>query len=405
LNILVIAPYSFPEGMAATNRIIAYAKGLIMNGANVDIIIPFPTDLFKNKILPNEGYFEGIFYKYAVSRYKSKYKILRGISSYTGLRNIWGYIKSFLVIIQLNKKSHYQCVITSTDNLLSLIIYSMTTKFLRCSLIYIYDEYPTPIRHKLKNKIPRWKEYSYAFILRNFSGYISISNELRKYYSTLCQKPTFIMSGIYDASRFIDKAEEKNNKYTQLERYLCYMGNMELSKDDVDNIIKAFALVKKDFPYLVLKLFGCPNVQEKKILQNLISELKIENKVVLMGIVNSIHVPEILSKAFLLVSSQPNTIRAKGGFPTKLCEYLASGIPTILTDVGENNTYIKDNIHAFFVKPNDPIAYANKIREIIENYESSLAIANNGRQFVNQNYSHFIVGKKLLKFIDGIEKK
>ena len=48
-NIVIIAEYPFPVGIAPTNRILAYSRGLIQSGANVDVVIPIPTDKKKRK--------------------------------------------------------------------------------------------------------------------------------------------------------------------------------------------------------------------------------------------------------------------------------------------------------------------------------------------------------------------
>ena len=38
-NILILYIYAFPFGGAATNRILAYAKGMIVNGAKVTVVV------------------------------------------------------------------------------------------------------------------------------------------------------------------------------------------------------------------------------------------------------------------------------------------------------------------------------------------------------------------------------
>ena len=132
---------------------------------------------------------------------------------------------------------------------------------------------------------------------------------------------------------------------------------------------------------------------------NLILSLNLEKRVFLKGGVNSDIVPQILKQAYILVSSQPDTKRASGGFPTKMGEYMAAGVPALLTDVGENAKYIKDGVHTFFSKPGDHIAYAKKLTYIIENYEHALKVATNGKKYLVDNFSHIHKGRELLEFI------
>jgi len=56
ISILLLQPY--PNGMACTNRIHNYAKGITELGGNVKILIPKPTEGYdtkaKNKIVTGE---------------------------------------------------------------------------------------------------------------------------------------------------------------------------------------------------------------------------------------------------------------------------------------------------------------------------------------------------------------
>ena len=396
-NVLIISIYSVQFGLAPINRIIAYAKGLQFNGAYVQILNPFPTDLEKNGVkLSDHGIHEGIPYHYTSGRYKSKKKLLRALSFITGYRKILGYITSYIEIFERYRTNKIDFVIISTDEIKSLFFFSLISKLISAHPIFIFDEYPTPIRHKLKNKIPKIKEYLYSKVLKYIDAYISISGELKRYYTTLCFKPTFILPVIVDVSRFTEivvsspKIEDK---------YLCYMGNMELSKDDVDNIIKAFSLLDEKFNSIKLRLYGNPCANTKKYLEELIISLNLQDRVYLMGRVDSQQVPQILKNAYVLVSSQPNTKRAAGGFPTKLGEYLATGVPTLLTDVGENGKYVNNNHHVFFSKPDDYVAYAKRLSDILNNYDLAINIGLNGKKYILENYSHLKKGEELLKFL------
>lgn len=402
-NIAVLSVYPFPIGLATTNRILAYSKGLVENGISVNIFIPFPTDSLSERKSLNEdrGYYQGIEYFYTSGRFRSKYKLFRIISLLTRYRRIKGYFSSIIAIVNSNKISHYRCLIVSTDTIISLFIYSILCKIINIKSVFIFDEYPIPIRHKLKNKIPIWKEFMYKLVLKYFSAYISISDELRNYYQSICKKPTFILPVIIDVSRFNDMNIEE---FDSVPKYLCYMGNLELSKDNVDNIIKAFSIIENKYPDLEFHIYGAPRLTTKKYLIELINSLHLGKKVLLKGIVQSLDVPRVLKQAKILVSSQPDTKRASGGFPTKLGEYLASGVPTLLTDVGEISKYVTDKKHLFFVKPNDEVSYSEKLEFILENYDYACEVAAKGKKFVIDQYSHIKKCKELGEFIFHLEK-
>ena len=49
--------------------------------------------------------------------------------------------------------------------------------------------------------------------------------------------------------------------------------------------------------------------------------------------------------------ARPDSRQARGGFPTKLGEYLATGKPVCVTKVGEITVYLEDNVSAFLAEP------------------------------------------------------
>lgn len=402
MNICVVSPYPFPYGLAASNRIVAYTKGLVANGATVKVYLPFPSELpnKSNSGNTNSGQFEDIYYCYTSGKFKSQFRWLRGIAIYSGYRKIKGYITSILQINIDNRKKHITHIIISFDSILYLLIYASLGHLIKAKILFIFDEYPTPIRHKLKIKIPKYKQFLYRHVLKMTDGYISISDNLKSFYNNLCPKRTFILSSITNFKHF-DISESKYSIRLK-ERYICYMGNMELTKDNVDLIIKAFSLIYSKYPDLYLYLYGAPNHKTYKYLQSIIEQFKLETKILIKGQIHYNDVPSILKQALILVSSQPNTMRAFGGFPTKLAEYMATGIPVVLTDVGENSKYIKNNVHVFFVKPNDIVEYATKLEYILDNYADSLKVAQNGRKLIKDNFSAEIKGYELLTFLSNL---
>jgi len=91
---------------------------------------------------------------------------------------------------------------------------------------------------------------------------------------------------------------------------------------------------------------------EHKLKQK-VNQMGLSNYVVFKGSKSRNEIPEILAISSILVLTRVKTARSDGGFPTKLGEYLASGKPVILTNVGEINEYIIDRVNAFLVEPNN----------------------------------------------------
>lgn len=399
MKIAVITKYSFPYGMAATNRIAAYTKGLSMTKAEISVIVVEPTDNFVKKKVLNYGKYGNVRYFYPSGRYKSKMKIFRALSILSGFRFLYGIYRTFIFIV----KNKQDIIIISNDTPIFIFVYSVISKLTKANTVFIFDEFPIPIRHKLKDQISKFKELFYKFVLRNIDAYISISETLGVFYNKITTRPTFILPIIVDTDRFL---QEYNNKYIDYEKNtykeIVYVGNMELSKDNVDIIIKAFSILSSKYSFLKLTLYGTPSADTNAKLQKLIYDKGLQEKVLIKGKVHSTIVSKVLANAYILVSSQPYTKRASGGFPTKLGEYLISGTPSLLCDVGENAKYVIDGIHCYFVKPNDYIEYANKLEYIINHYEQAVIVGNNGKKFIQDKYSHRTAGLNLKHFLDDI---
>ena len=397
MKIAVINIYNFPVGMAPTTRIIGYCKGLVELGCQVDIVSIIPKSE-SDKNIPLTGVCDGGNYYHFSHAPSCNIPVVRSVFwryfDYLCLKRALNFIKDS------DKKHPYDAIIMSFDETGRFKAILPTLKKLqRAKIIAIADEYPIPIRHYLKPSVPESKLKKYRSVYKNIDGRILMTTKLQNFYDTnVCPKPTLILSTIVDIDRFKDLKKEKQER-----DYLCYMGNMELSKDNVDNIIEAFALVADKYPSLDLHLYGAPNKQTKQYLEDIIKKHDLHNRVFLKGRVDYAMVPQILKNAKILVSSQPNTKRAEGGFPTKLGEYMMTGVPTLLTNVGEISEYVQDGINAYLVAPENPQLYANKISYILDNYLEALKVAEVARNYIINKFSMLSAGKRIIDYLNDTQ--
>jgi len=237
---------------------------------------------------------------------------------------------------------------------------------------------------------------------------ITMTKTLKDYYNKeFGEKPTYIMNTIVNTSRFVyNEVEPKCTVLDKNDRImLCYMGNMELEKDNIGNIIMAINQLRMEFPEITLHLYGTPREKSRTIIENLIAKYELESHIQYKGRVQFNEVPDVLVGYDVLVTSQPKTKRAAGGFPTKLGEYLMTGVPTIATDVGEISEYVKDGIHLFLVEPENPKAYAERLHYILKNYSQAIEIAMAAKAFVKDMFSCENVTKEVALFIkENVEK-
>lgn len=389
MKIGVLNGFPFPEGLAATTRIIAYCKGLVEAGVECEIYT-FSWHISNNLqpvgVVENIPYFIGHVTKPHRNKL-IKYIVDRPQNKCNTLRNIY----------KSHKHLPFDFMLVSWDNINDLKYFLPRLQKMNIKLIFVSDEYPDAIR-RLKEAVPESDINQYRQLLNYFCGRILMTKALQTFYDKInSTSPTCILSSIVDVNRFNNVEKKGNHK-----PYLCYMGNFQLAKDNVDNIVKAFSIISKHYPDHELLLYGAPSAEDRRVVQNLINELHMNEKIKIMGRVDYKMVPEILANADVLVASQPVTKRAEGGFPTKMAEYMMTGVPTILTDVGEIHEYITDGVNAYMVEPMNPKAYAEKLDYILTHRKDAESVAQKGKDYILSNYSSKAAGLRIKDFLNTL---
>ena len=165
-------------------------------------------------------------------------------------------------------------------------------------------------------------------------------------------------------------------------------------------LISAFSRVSKKHDDYVLKLYGDgPNKNEIK---KQIIDLKLKNKVLLMGESKNIKNDIYKSSIFVLSSDYE-------GMPNALMEAMALGIPCISTDCpcGGPRYLIKNGENGILVDTNDEDNLAQAINNLIEDEELAKKISYNSNKIVDR-LNPEIINKEweryILKIIYNDEK-
>jgi glycosyltransferase involved in cell wall biosynthesis len=109
--------------------------------------------------------------------------------------------------------------------------------------------------------------------------------------------------------------------------------------------------------------------------------------------------PKYLCNAAVLALARPTSLQAQYGFPTKLGEYLATGRPVVVTDVGEIGKFLRDGENAYIVQPNNAEAFAAKLDYVLANYETAKRVGSKGKETAIVNFDCHTHGKRIVDFI------
>lgn len=400
MRIAFITNEGFPSGMATTNRILSLALGLVEIGNDVTIFCVRPTEKKGKRINTNvEGSHKGVKYVYTAGTIDwPSSKIQKFLISVKGFL---GFFKHYRNI------SKFNFVICTTSSILSNYYYTKLFKRDYTVALLAVDEYPHVVRNKLEYPKVFAKLYL-KYFYRLFDGLIVMTRPLMGYYEKLI-RDNAIMVHIpmtVEVERFLNVDE----KSPIAGDYIAYCGNLgQNEKDGVPILIRAFSSVHKKFPNIKLVIIGGtnPSIQEQTLnkLKELTQSLNIEHNVVFTGKVHRDEIPKYLFNARLLALARPESLQAQGGFPTKLGEYLATGVPVVVTKVGEIPYYLSDGINAFLAEPNNVDDFALKLLAAFQNYESSMKMGIKGQNIAKEIFNYKVQSKYLNGYLDNFAKQ
>lgn len=340
-------PYGAPS--AAFNRISLFVKGLSERNCNVVI----------DKLTPS-------------------YKIPKILRKFFTVYNCFSYYFRYF----LNKDNY---IIIYGDNYLWRLL-----PFKRAAKVLVErNEYPT---FMIEPENTSGKK-SLAF-LKTCDGFITCTNALKKFYSNYLniKDKICISQVIVDTKKFelnIPKG-----------KYITYCGDWGNNKDGVDILIQAFAVFHKHCPEYRLRLIGGSTKEVEASLHNLAINLNVEDKIDYIGKVQHKQMPEYLCSSSILALARPNNKQAEGGFPSKVAEYLSTGIPVVLTNVGELHTILKDGHNCYMSEPDSAELFAKKLIQAAIDKNSNI-IGTNGK-ITAATFNYDIQTKLILEYLESL---
>lgn len=203
---------------------------------------------------------------------------------------------------------------------------------------------------------------------------------------------------IVDPNRFIG-VEKQNVGY----RYIGYCGNLQNSKDGVSDLIEAYGSTDQAKKLFKLVLIGKkPPQEEMKIYNDVIKKHNLESNVIFTGQVQHYDMPQMLKNADILALCRPANHQAEGGFPTKMGEYLSTGNPILVTNVGDMELYIKDGVNGYISNPDDVIMFRDKLEYIANHYNEAKVVGERGKELIYSTFNYKVQTKKVLETIKAL---
>jgi glycosyltransferase involved in cell wall biosynthesis len=152
-----------------------------------------------------------------------------------------------------------------------------------------------------------------------------------------------------------------------------------------DTMLKALAIVKKNYPAVCLRLFGHLRVSEKNLYESLYYQAVKEN-LIFYGYLPQKEVFGYTKDALAGIALLKPVGDYADSYPTKLFDYMALGLPVITSDLPLLRAVVEPESCGFCVSPYDAEALAERMIWMIEHPEQVRAMGVEGRRAVLEKY-------------------
>lgn len=163
---------------------------------------------------------------------------------------------------------------------------------------------------------------------------------------------------------------------------IVYPGTLSYHQG-VDLAIRAFSLIQHEVPEAEFHIYG--DGDQLDSLRSLVAELGLQDKVFLKGSVPFDQMHSVMENADLGIVPKRKDNFSDEAFSTKILEYMAMGLPSIVPNTTIDKYYFNDLVVRFF-EANNEKSLADAMLSLIRNPEARARLAGNATQFV-QTYT------------------
>ena len=213
-----------------------------------------------------------------------------------------------------------------------------------------------------------------------FSDHVIIANHIWKNTlisrSVKAEKCTVIMN-YPDISIFVNKTKKKEDGKFKI----VYPGTLSWHQG-LDIAIKALSIIKDKYQFVEFHIYG--EGSEKDALLYLISELNLMDRIYIKEQVPVEKIALIMTQYDLGIVPKRAVSFGNEAFSTKVLEFMALGVPIIVSDTKIDKYYFNTSMVKFF-HSEDEIDLANSIELMITDHELRKNLVRNSFKYINKN--------------------
>jgi len=401
-RILIIGWFTFPFGSATASRVRTLAKGLNEHGLEVFVITTARIPL-RSSDQTRTGELSWMDIRYETHNcYEENDKVKPSLA-----RRTWNYIKatckSWIRIHQMLRGKHFSgimiCGNVSMISHLPVVILAWLNKV---AIFYDIVEWFPVSKFKGGFINPRfYDDWLGRHLPLLFSrGVISISSYIFNKY-TRYQIPCLLVPSVFDSSLdFTRHSVSQKSRFEHTEFILIYAGTCK-DGDGFEILLEAVKIAILNSCPARLNVLGTDGLSGSALEQRKICEQDeiLCSCVNFLGRVSDEEYFSAISSADCLVLPRPNCQIARAAFPTRLPEFLATGIPVLTTNIPDIPKYLDAGVHAEIVPEDTPNALASGILKLWQEPDRARKIGLAGQERGLQAFDYRQHTLKLCQFI------
>jgi glycosyltransferase involved in cell wall biosynthesis len=194
--------------------------------------------------------------------------------------------------------------------------------------------------------------------------------------------------------RLLPVNERKNADFT-----LGYLGSVSELRGSM-NTLRAMRILKKRGYKIIYECVGPVSETDQREMLNLASEYQLEVR--LHGYLRADEGWRLMARCHVglaVLLPRPNYIES---YPTKLFEYMALGLPVIVSSFPLYREVVSSADCGLCVNPENPAELADAIERLISNPSWARKLGENGRLGAQEQYSWKNESSKLLEFYEDV---
>ena len=193
----------------------------------------------------------------------------------------------------------------------------------------------------------------------------------------------------------------RNKRETKINSHITlgYIGVINKGKN-IDLIIESIKSLKLSGCNIDLLIAGPIGSGNEKYFMELFERNK--DLATYCGVIPAKEIPELYKKIDISINVPEKVPGYKYGYPSKLFEAMASGVPTIQTNMGESFSIIENEKCGMIIDDPNKLTIMESINAFIENKEKIKEYGQNGFIAFEKKYNWNNVSYKLIKTYSGL---